>query len=78
MELSTRSNVLNPSDLQHALNKALDQAIQNLFNNFIMNLANPTYSPDKSIPISRFEVGLKLALQAYEQASAVIAKEESK
>jgi hypothetical protein len=67
----------NPPALQHALNKALDQAIQNLFNNLIANLASPVFSPDKSTPISRFEAGFKLALQAYEQAAVVIAKEES-
>jgi hypothetical protein len=64
----------NPPPLQHALNKALGQAIQNLFNNLISNLANPTYSSDKTTPIQRFEAGFKLALEAYEQASAVIAK----
>ena len=62
----------NPPPLTYSLNKALDAAIQNLFNNLISNLVNPTYSQDKSTPISRFEVGLKLVLQAYEQASAVI------
>ena len=62
-------------NLKESLDKALDAAIQNLFNNLISNLVNPTYSSDKSTPISRFEVGLKLVLQAYEQASAVIEKE---
>ena len=62
-------------NLKDSLNKGLDAAIQNLFNNLIANLAAPTYSQDKSTPISRFEVGLKLVLRAYEQASAVIEKE---
>ena len=65
-------------NLKDSLNRALDQAIQNQFNNLISNLVNPTYSQDKSTPISRFEVGLKLVLQAYEQAQAVITKDTTK
>ena len=68
----TLPNPPTADKLTDSLNKALDAAIQNLFNNLISNLVNPTYSQDKSTPISRFEVGLKLVLQAYEQASKVI------
>ena len=49
----------NPPPLTYSLNKALDAAIQNLFNNLIANLAAPTYSQDKSTPIARFERGLQ-------------------
>ena len=63
-------------NLKDSLNKGLDAAIQNLFNNLISNLVNPTYNANKNdTPISRFEVGLKLVLQAYEQATQVIEKE---
>ena len=65
-------------NLTSSLDKALDTQISKLFENLILNLIAPTYSQDKSTPIQRFEAGFKIALQAYEQASAVIAKEESK
>jgi len=64
-------------NLTDSLDQALNQAIQNLFNNLIANLASPVFSPDKSTPISRFEAGFKLALQAYEQASAVVEKQST-
>jgi hypothetical protein len=67
-----------PPRLIDALEKALDDQISKLFENLILNLIAPTYTQDKSTPIQRFEAGFKIALQAYEQASAVIAKEESK
>lgn len=64
-------------NLTSSLNKALDDQISKLFENLILNMIAPTYSQDKSTPIQRFEAGFKIALQAYEQASAVIEKEQS-
>jgi hypothetical protein len=66
---------MTPPNLKDSLDKALDAAIANLFNNLILNLISPTFSADKSTPISRFEHGFKIALDAYDQALAVIQKE---
>jgi hypothetical protein len=63
---------LNSPPLIESLNRALDATIQNLFNNLISNIVAPTFSHDKSTPISRFEHGFKIALDAYDQALHVI------
>ena len=65
-------------NLKDSLDKSLDNAIQNLFNNFISNLVAPTFSQDKSTPIERFERGFRLALDAYDQALAVVEKMEDR
>jgi|HubBroStandDraft_4_1064222.scaffolds.fasta_scaffold00027_57 hypothetical protein len=65
-------------NLTSSLDKALDDQISKLFENLVSNLIAPTYSQDKSTPIQRFEAGFKIALQAYEQATQVIEKEQPK
>jgi hypothetical protein len=65
-------------NLQSSLDQALNQAIQNLFNNLISNIVAPTFSQDKATPIERFERGLKIALDAYDLALAVIEKDTPK
>lgn len=57
-----------------SLNKAFDDAISKLFENLLLNLTSPVFTSDKSTPIERFERGFNLALQAYDQALAVIEK----
>lgn len=61
-------------NLTDSLDKALDQQIQNLFNNLVVNLISPTFAQDKSTPIERFERGFRVALDAYDQAKAVLEK----
>ena len=69
----------NPPPLTESLNKALDQAIQNQFNNLIANMIAPTYNANKNdTPISRFEHILKIILEAYGQALAVVEKDQPK
>jgi len=64
--------------LKDSLDKALDQVIQNQFNNLVAQLVSPTFSQDKSTPISRFEHILKIVLDAYDQALAVVEKMEDR
>ena len=69
-----RTQMTHPN-LQDSLSKSLDAAIQNLFNNLISNLISPTYSQPNDPPIAKFERGFKVALEAYDQALAVIQKQ---
>jgi hypothetical protein len=61
-------------DLKHALDKALQASIENLFNNLIANLIAPVFTNRDDTPIIRFERGFRVALDAYDQASKVIEK----
>ncbi len=70
----TNPNPPSADKLTDSLDKAFDQVIQNQFNNLVANLIAPTFSSDKSTPISRFEHILKTALDAYDQALTVIEK----
>jgi hypothetical protein len=65
-------------NLKPALDKSLDDHLSKLFETLIQSLANPLFTQDKSTPIDRFERGFKLALDAYEQATAVINKAQPK